>query len=593
MAIPDQAVNPATAAGPGRVRSAAERLRPALEPALVFFAVLVHWPVLSTRRFLDDYNQLAMTEGRYPSHPGPLDLYDFITDANRGSLIERGILPWWSHANMELRFLRPLPSALLWLDHRLFGGGDPIFEHLHSLLWWSLASFAVFVLLRELFSRRIATIGAFVFAVSPCHGFPLSWMANREELISTALGVFGLLSYARWRERRRTRDAVTAFAFFATAMLAGEYSLCFAGYVVAIEATRPRESIRTRVTGIACFALPVLVYLATRHTLHYGAFGTGYYHDPFRNFGAYASAVPRRLAVLVATAWVGIDDRIWVGEQWWKLALLSVATVGVLTIPIRKLLRDLEPEPRRRAGWLLSGSVLAIAPVIAVGPSVRLLEIPMVGVSACVALVLDDVWFPPHAAGRRGAAGWAELIALTLAFVHLVRAPLDSWLTHRYLRSVAFTFEREMAWLHDRAEGKEMVIVLRATHFQTLFVTPLMLGGSVPVRDLSFLSGHVLLLRTSPRTIELVAASEPLFPVGPEDLVRSDDPPLHQGDVTDIAGMRATVVALRDDGTPKRLRFEFDHDLNAPSYLWVVEKASAVFEEEKIPALGYGEPLSM
>jgi hypothetical protein len=41
------------------------------------------------------------------------------------------------------------------------------------------------------------------------------------------------------------------------------------------------------------------------------------------------------------------------------------------------------------------------------------------------------------------------------------------------------------------------------------------------------------------------------------------------------------------------LRFEFDHDLNAPSYLWVVEKASAVFEEEKIPALGYGEPLSM
>jgi hypothetical protein len=592
MTTPDQAVSAAPAVASGGVRRAAERLRPALVPALVCFAVLVHWPVLSTPRFLDDYNQLAMTEGRYPSHPGPLDLYDFITDENRGSLIERGILPWWSHPNVELRFLRPLSSALLWADHRLFRGADPIFEHVHSMLWWALASFAVFALLRELFSRRVAVIGAFVFAIAPCHGFPLSWMANREALISTALGAFGLLSYARWRERRRARDAIAAFALFATAMLAGEYSLCFAGYVAAIEAARPRESIRARATGVACFALPVLVYLVTRHRLHYGAFGTGYYHDPLRDFGAYASSVPRRLAVLIATAWAGIDDRIWVGEQWWKLAVIATATVGVVAVPIRKLLRGLEGAPKRRAVWLLAGSALALAPVIAVGPSVRLLEIPMVGVSACVALVLDDVWFPRSAAGPSRGAQWAELVALALAFVHLVRAPIDSWLTHRYQRSVAATFARQMEWLHDRAEGKAMVVILRANHFQTLYVTPLMLDGNVPVRDLSFQSGRVLLLRTSPRAIDLVAGAQPLFPVGPEDLVRSDYPPLYPGDVTDVAGMRATVVALRDDGTPKRLHFEFDHDLNDPSYLWVIQKAAG-FEEVKLPSPKYGEPLDM
>jgi hypothetical protein len=592
MTAPDQAANGARAAAPASVKTAAVRLRPALVPALACFAVLVHWPVLGTCRFLDDYNQLAMTEGRYPSHPGPLDLYDFITDANRGALIERGILPWWSHPNIELRFLRPLSSALLWADHRLFRGGSPIFEHLHSLLWWALASFGVFTLLRELFSRRVGLIGAFVFAVAPCHGFPLSWMANREELISTALGVFGLLSYSRWREHRRVRDAVVALALFGAAVLAGEYSLCFAGYVAAIELTRRRESLGTRATGVACFALPVVVYLAARHSLHYGAFGTGYYHDPFRDFRAYASAVPRRLTVLFATAWLGVDDRLWVDDPWWKLALLLAVTVGLLAMSVRWLVPGLAPEPRGRAVWLLAGSVLAIAPVMAVGPSVRLLEIPMVGVSAWVALALDDAWFPRRASAPRGAAGWAELAALALAFVHLVRAPLDSWLTHRYLQNVASTFERQMAWLHDRAEGKKMVVVLRASFFQTLFVTPLMLDGDVPVRDLSFLSGHVLVLRTSPRSIELIAGSQALFPVGPEDLVRNDDPPLYPGEVIEIPGMRATVIALLEDGTPKRLRFTFDRDLEDPSYLWVVEKASG-FEEVKIPPNGHGESLDM
>jgi hypothetical protein len=568
------------------------RLRPAFVPALVLFAVLVHLPIFSAPRFLDDYNQQAMIEGTYPSHPGPFDLYDFITDANRRPLMELGILPWWSHPSMELRFLRPLSSALLSLDHAVFGAGGVFFCHLHSFFWWALACWAVFALVRELFSRRVAVVAALIFAVAPCHGFPLSWMANREELISTSLGTLGLLSYVRWRERRLLRDGLTCFALFATAILSGEYTLCFAGYLLAIEATLPRESIGRRITGLACFVVPALAYLATRHALHYGAFGTGYYHDPLRDFGAYAAAVPRRLAVLFVTAWIGIDDRLWVEDPGWKLALLFVTTVALLAIPASRVLAGLDRERRRRAHWLLAGSVLAIAPVIAVGASVRLLEIPMVGVSAGVALLLDGTWFPPPLPTRRAGAQWAELVVLALAFVHLVRAPLDSWLMHRYLRGVAIAFDKQMTWLHDKAEGKEMVIVVRANLFQTLFVTPLRLDGKTPARDLTFGAGRILMLRTAPRSLELVGGSQPLFPVGPEDLVRNSDVPLHPGDTVELPGMRATILALRDDGTPRRLAFEFDHDLDDPSYLWVAENASG-FEEIKLPSPGHGEPLRM
>lgn len=573
-------------AGAGR-----SRLQRAILPLVAVFGLLVHLPVLSTPQFLDDYNQFAMVDGTYPSRPGPLDLYDFITDSNRQALIERGILPWWTHPRMELRFLRPLPSALLWFDYRVFGAHGGFFEHLSSLFWWALASVAVFTLVRRLFTRRVATLAVLVFAVAPCHGFPLSWLANREALISTTLGTFGLLAYARWREGRRAQDGITSLALFATAMLAGEYSLCFAGYVAAIELTRRGEPIRRRAVGVSTFLLPALVYLTIRHGLHYGAFGTGYYHDPLRDFGSYATAVPRRLSVLFTTAWTGIDDRLWVNEPAWKLTLLTAATAGALAIPIRRALAALDAPSRQAARWLLTGSLLAIAPVIAVGPSVRLLEIPMVGVAAGVALILDHAWFPGRPLPRRGAAEWVGFVALALAFVHLVRAPLDSWITHRYLRNVALVFDQQMQWLHERAEGKEVVIILRANLFQTLFVTPLRVG-TVPVRDLSFGSGRSLLLRTAPNAIELVAGQQPLFPVGPEDLVRNDDAPLSPGDTVDLPGMKATVLALRDDGTPRRLRFEFDHDLDDPSFLWVVERGAG-FEEQKLPAPGFGTPLLM
>ncbi len=581
-----------SATAPARPKGGARRLRRTVLVLVGLFALLVHFPVLSTPRFLDDYNQIAMIEGTYPSHPGPLDLYDFITDENREPLIDRGILPWWSHPRMELRFLRPLSSALIWTDHRLFGSGGLLFEHLHSFAWWSLASFGVFTLLQSFFSWRVAALGLLVFAVAPCHGFPLAWIANREELISAALGTFALLAYSRWREGRRARDGLVSLALFAAGMLAGEYSLCFAGYVAAIELTRPREPAARRALGMAPFALPVLAYLATRHSLHYGAFGTGYYHDPLRDFGGYISGLPRRLAVLFATSWVGVDDRLWVNEAAWKLGLLAVMTALLIAMPLRGALRELDADRRRRALWLLMGSVFALAPVIAVGASVRLLEIPMLGVSAGVALIIDHAWFPSRPQPRRGAAEWTGLVALGLAFIHFVRAPLDSWLTHRDLRRIAGVFEHQMAWMHDRAEGKEMVIVLRANLFQTLFVTPLMLDGAIPVRDLSFGSGRSLLLRTAPNTIELVAGPEPLFPVGPEDLVRNADEPIYPGQTVELPGMRATIMALRNDGQPRRLRFEFDKDLDDPSFLWVVEK-DAGFEEQKLPAPGFGEPLRM
>jgi hypothetical protein len=56
---------------------------------------------------IDDVGQRAMIEGKLTPKRGPFNLYDFVADDNRGALLERGVIPWWSDPHLVTRFLRP------------------------------------------------------------------------------------------------------------------------------------------------------------------------------------------------------------------------------------------------------------------------------------------------------------------------------------------------------------------------------------------------------------------------------------------------------------------------------------------------------
>jgi hypothetical protein len=568
------------------------RLRRWLVIATVALAFLIHIPGLRTPFFLDDYTQRAMVDGRYPSRPGPLQLYDFIDDGNRALLLDRGILPWWSHPQMVMRFWRPLSSGLLWLDYRI-AGDSPAWGHVHSFLWWLLACFAVHALFRRYFAPRVAFVGVAVYALAPCHALPVAWMANREEIISTALGTIALLLYLRWRDETRARDGLLAFAVFGLAALAGEYTLCFAGYVAADEIVRRRVSLPRRLLGLLPFVIPAVAYAVAHQAWHYGAFGIGYYHDPISNTLSYVGSGPRRLAVLLTTAWLGTSDALWLGEAGWKLGALTIIGLGLLVVPIMRTLRELEPTVRSRALALLLGSGLSMLPVMAVDPSVRLLEVPMIGVSAVVALLVEHAWFPSVPRPRRGAAELTELVVLGLAFIHFFRAPLDTFLSESATRGWAIVFDTRLHELAEKSEGKSKVTILRANVAQTTFFAPLIVGdggGEPKTRTLTLRSGRCLVRRTSARSLELVGGPAGLFPIGPDDLLR--DVPIHQGEHFDLDGMRVTLLELHDDGTPHRARFDFDRDLDDPSMLWVVDTGNG-FREEKIPSIGHGELLEL
>ncbi len=557
---------------------------------LVVTGAIIYLPALRSQLLLDDYFHAAMVDGTFPVHRGPFDLYNFVNDADRPLLIERGLLPWWSHPRLAIRFFRPLASALLWADHRFFGN-NPIPLHVHSFLWWVAAMLGARALFRRLFSARVAWIATVIFAFAPCHTLPLAWLANREALISLTFGALGLSFYVRWREQYARLDGAFAAVLFGLSLLGGEYGLSFTGYVLAFEIVRRPERLSRRAVGLLAFIAPVGAYLAARSARHFGAVGSGFYSDPIHAPAEFLRAAPRRLVTLLADVWLSLDNEtVSSSTPAWALAIGAVLAVAILFDPLRRTLAELAAHERGAASFLLIGSVLALAPVLAVVPSPRLLGASLLGVAPIVALLLDRVWFPRVVPARRGRAELAELVALLLGFAHLVHGPVTSWLGGRHFQQSAATFSKRAAELRARLDDAKSADVVVTRCINGAFFLPFALSrqGELPSHwRILAQTGHVLALRRDPRTLDLVVPpDQSVFPSGPGNLFRDDELKIAAGDVFDVPGLHVTVLEVGPNG-PRSVRYQFDRDLEAASLVWITERFDG-FPDATPPKVGFG-----
>ena len=578
----------------GQTETRKKSRRPLLELAILFaIGAALFSPAVLTPLFLDDYLQGAMVEGTFPSPRSPFNLYDFVNDHDRPTLTERGLLPWWSHPKLAIRFFRPLSSALLWLDHRVFSHA-PLPMHLHSLAWWVLAVLAVRVLYKRIFSPRVTLFATAIFALAPCHALPLAWVANRETLVSLVFGALALVAQSRWRDARRPRDGAVAALLFAVSLLGGgEYALCFGGYVLAMDVVL-RESVPRRIVGWAPFLVPALAYLAVRGVLGYGTAGSGFYSDPLSDPGAFLSGAPSHAVSLLAIGWLTLDAEAWrVGAARWLLAAIVCLAAAALVVPVRRALAALAPPARNAALWLLVGSVLALVPTLAVVPARRLLGVSMIGVSVVVALLLERAWFPAEGepnVSRGRAASLASLAALALGFAHLVHGPGTAWLQARQHRHDAADFQARVAVLRARVGDPNQAEVGVVRGLAGAFFAPFALDarGRTPKRwcVLSH-AGHVLALRRDALTLDLIASEgRGLYPIGERNLYRNEGAPLHTGDTIAVRGLQVTVLEAGEAG-PRSARFVFDTDPGA--FTWLNDAFEDTLAVE-LPQPGFGEP---
>ena len=498
--------------------------------------------------------------------------------------------PWWSDPGLTMRFMRPLSSVLLWVDHWLFADA-PLPQHLHSFLWWVAVVVAARALFQRSFSSRIATMATVIFALAPCHAIPLAWLANREALVSLTFGIVGMLAIVRVREAGKVSDALIASVCFALSFLAGEYAISLAGFVLAHEVMKKGTPQRRALTLLP-FVLPAALYLGARSLRGYGSSGSGFYTDPLHDPLAFALGAPRRAAILLIDAWLGLDqDTVTVSSSPWWVVLIAVVLAALFVLPIRESIKALPEAEPSTARWFLLGGCLALVPVLAVVPSPRLLGASMLGFSPVIAIVLNHAWFPTAPPSRRGLHEWTALAAMVLAFAHFVHGPGVSFLMGRSFYQSTWAYADAVDQLRARIGdvSESEVVAMRVTGGGFFLPFSVDATGRPPAyfRILSHAS-HVLALRRGPRTLELLGTeAHGLYPAGEGNLFLDAHHRVEVGQVFEVPGMTATVLEILPDGRPRSARFEFARDLEDAQ--WLHEAASG-FPDATPPEPGFGTP---
>lgn len=571
----------------------------------------------------DDYAQLAMMEGIYPVKRAPFSLFTFSDGSAREvqALAHDGFYPWFTHERLGLSMLRPLSSALMWVDHALFGRAA-LGYHLHSALWW-LALLAVFALfLRRLFELRMTLIALALFTLDEVHGVMLGWIANRNAIISTLCSLLALSSYVARRERRISSAGWPACALFAVALLAGEYALCLFCFFLAYELIAARDAPGARMRAISPLAVLALAFLAVRSAYGFGAIGSDMYLDPLRAPGFFVRHAPQRLPVLVGDLMLAIRADWWVfGSPWlpqlvrsgvldvryfvdaerWRTLQTSIGcgalalALGVAAAAFRKTpVQDAHGAQRRHhAAWIVLGGFLSLFPLLPTFPSTRSLVAPLIGWSVLMALVAERaIATLTRAPGPRVLPRLAALAALAFVALHLV---YDAWSARIDAEVMARNSTRAAnialgAQLDDARLPHQRVVMLQSVDQGTTIYFSLVrqLHGLHGPETHWTLSPSVLpyvLTRPSPGALEIELPSGELLTSTYESIFRTLEAPVSVGQTFARGGLLVTVLQTRNGGVSRAL-FAFDRPLEDPSLVFLISSPTGLVRFQLPPVGG-------
>jgi hypothetical protein len=560
------------------------RLRALAWVALLLFGIALRTPALRVGRLGDDWYHLAMLEGTYPVTRSVTNLYDFVRDDPRehAALRDRGVFPWWTTPSLKLSPWRPLASALLALDHTLFGR-DPVGPHGVSLAAWALLLVAAACWFRALLPEGAALLALALLVLDEAVTVPVAWIANRASLLATALGLFGAGLLARTRGRRDLRTLAAVAGFFSLSVASGEYGLAVTGGAVTHELLVDPELRREGRLRLVAALAPALVYVVAWKVLGHGARGTTAYVDPFSQPGLWVStARDRALAFLGELTCALPIETTRAHPAATFVALILAATLTAL------VLSRAPDHGRRRVLALLGATAVALVPELSAPLNGRVL-LPVVPFwSAALAALLESVRPTDRERLPRYLRGALALWALVHLAVPFVRGANE-------LRSLAAWQPTTLPWRAlpgvdaCRSAGQTHVL-LAAGDFGRLHTAGLYWQSRGCVqpdawRVLAAPAGGAIVLREGLHSLELRAPDDAPVITG-HGLLWRLAPPFREGERFHVTGMDVEIRAVRA-GQPTRIRYTFEHSLDDPRMVfWMATDVG--FEQVAPPPVGRG-----
>ncbi len=539
---------------------------------LVAGAVLL-LPSLGMGFLLDDTIYLADLDGQPVLRIAPADLFRFIPgDAaeNRGWIAD-GCLPWWTAPDLRLGFWRPLSSALMRLDHALFGRAAWAW-HAHSIAWFLALLVAWRLFLRRAVPGPAGALALLLCAIGVSHALPAGWISNRNALVAALPAFLGLVAHLRWREEGWRPGLPLSLLGYAAGLAGGEAAIGALAYLLAYEVLAGPGPLRRRAGALAPAVLLVVGYLVAYRALGYGAVHSGLYFDPMGDPAGFLRELPARLGALLGGGIAAFPADLWFygGE----IRTVQVI-VGALAVCLFLLLfHGLPAGERRPLRWLVAGAILSLLPAAATFPSDRMLLVASPGLGAAVAAILVHArraWRERGPRWRRAVAGGAFL-----ALVHLFLSPVQLLAFQGTLivqRRAAEAAALEAELDPGAPAGSQDVVVLAAPdHLAGIYLPAVRwLQGALAPRSWRVLSlarcDHVC-TRRDERTLELATRGGRMMDTPFDLLYRSSRLPFRRGDIVEAGLFRVEV--LETDGVgPTRVSFRFDRPLEDPSIVFL------------------------
>ena len=419
---------------------------------VVAFALVLALPSLAVGFFSDDYAFVDWLERRIPLSPPWWDLYRFTPGdpATMRECLAKGLLPWWTTPALHLHLVRPLSSALLALDHAVFGRAA-IGWHLHSLAWYAVLLAAASQFFRRLLPPATATMALLLFVLSDANVFPFAWPSSRHILLAATFAVLGVTAHVRFRAESWRPGRFLGPLALAAGLLASEAALGGFTFAIAYDLVGPqRGALRDRVARALPLGTLAVAYLVAYTLVGGGARGSAGYVSPTDPV-AFLSIAAVRVPVLLGTAILGVPaDFANVGFARGMAIAGAVATV-LFALLWRACARVVPEGERATLTWLALGAFTALAASVGGFPGARELLVANLGFAPLMATVLCSAFASgPFAVARRAGAG-------LLAVVHVALAPLSQLVNQYSMQTIARATEATANVMQQEIHGRPRV----------------------------------------------------------------------------------------------------------------------------------------
>ena len=494
-------------------------------------------------------------------------MFDFLSGDPEQILTfkELGVLPWWANDHLKISFWRPLSSFTHVIDYALWPQSAPLM-HLHSVAWLGLLVFLTALWYRQAMAfSSVAGLSAILYALDDAHGLPAGFLANRNAIVATTLGVLSLWMHDRARRDDFRPGLVLSPLAFGCALLSGESGIGAAAYLFAYAVCLEPGPVVRRLSTIAPHGFVGLGWLVLYRMMGFGTSGSEFYVDPVGQPLAWLGAFLVRAPVLLLGQWFVPPSSfvlLWTPAQTVGVAVFGVSVMAILFVLLRPILRE---EPTAR--FFALGMILAVVPITAGYPNDRLLFFVGLGAMGLLALLLVRLF------DRKRTATVGRLVGWALVVVHVVIAAPLQVLMSASMASQEPLYAAAPRSLPDDTQlaSQRLVVVNQPSFFygQYLLLVRTMDSRPAPESLLLMAPG------TSALTVERVSTSEVLIEAedgylnGPFDNVYRSSHGFPEDYRLELSDVRIEVMSLTEDGRPRRVHFTFAVPLEDPSLRWV------------------------